>query len=116
MGSGARIEWVGCAIAGNAATDAEGGGGLWLDAHAQLKAAGLTLAGNRVADTAGPLPMQLRVEAKATAEVQGEVDGGSDGIYVAKGGKASLNGAEVREHADPKQDSADGGGVVSESP
>ena len=48
-------------------------------------------------DTAGTLPLQLRVEDKASATVSGIVEGDADGIWVVNGGKATLNGDNVPE-------------------
>lgn len=105
VGAKAKVQMTDCSITGNAASDAEGGGGIWLDKNAKLTAEGLVLSGNTVADTAGASPRQMRVEDKAMATVKGEVEGDAAGIWVVKGGKATLNGDEV-----PAQDEKGGGG------
>jgi hypothetical protein len=112
VGSKLKIELVDCAFTGNAATDAAGGGGIWLDTRAQLTATGLTLSGNTVPDSAGPIARQLRVEDRASAKVQGTVEGDAGGIYVAPGGSATLNGADVAAQAGPGKngDGGKGGG------
>jgi hypothetical protein len=95
VGAKAKVEIADCTIAGNAASAAPAGGGIWLDADADLKATGLGLSGNTVADSAGARALQMRVEDKANADVQGTVEGGAAGIEVAPGGKVKLNGADV---------------------
>ncbi len=103
VGSKAKVDLVGCAFTGTAAGDAGGGGGIWLDTQAKLTASALTLSGNTVPDTAGPVPRQLRVEDRASAVVDGTVEGDAGGIYVAPGGAAKLNGADVAEQSGPGQ-------------
>jgi hypothetical protein len=111
VGSKAKLQMADCAITDNAASDTEGGGGIWLDTNAKATAEGLTLSGNTVADTAGVRPLQMRVEDKATATVKGEVEGDAAGIWVVKGGKATLNGDEVPAQ-DPDKGPDEGGIVI----
>jgi len=103
VGSKAKVNLVDCAFTGSTASDSGGGGGIWLDTQAKLTATGLTLSANTVPDTAGALPRQMRVENKATADVKGTVEGDVDGIYVAQGGKAKLNGADVPPQPPPNK-------------
>jgi hypothetical protein len=112
VGSKAKLQMADCAITDNAASDAEGGGGIWLDTSAKLTAEGLTLSGNTAADTAGARPLQMRVEDKATAAVKGEVEGDAAGIWVAKGGKATLNGDDVPEEGGNGGKGPDEDGIV----
>lgn len=114
VGAKAKVDLVDCAFTGNAAGDAGGGGGIWLDTGAKLTATGLTLSGNTVPDTAGTLSRQMRVENKATADVKGTVEGDADGIYVVAGGSAKLNGEDVPKQTgpDPKAGPPADSGVV----
>ncbi|MBW8889151.1 MAG: hypothetical protein JF616_15460 [Fibrobacteres bacterium] len=112
VGSKAKVDLVDCAFTGNFASDSGGGGGIWLDTQAKLTATGLTLSGNTVPDTAGALPRQMRVENKATADVKGTVEGDGDGIYVAQGGKAKLNGDDVPPQPAPDKKGKNDSGIV----
>jgi hypothetical protein len=95
VGKKARLELVDCAIIGNAAVTAGAGGGIWLDQGAEVKATGAVLSGNTVPDSAGARPLQVRVEDKANADIEGTVEGGEAGFEVIKKGSAKLNGAAV---------------------
>jgi hypothetical protein len=108
----AKVTLTGCSITGNASAMG-GGGGIWLDQEARLTAKDLTLTGNTVADTAGARPLQMHVEDRATADVQGTVEGDAAGIEVVKGGKAKLNGADVPAAPDPKPAPVPDSGAVA---
>ena len=95
LGAKAKLNLLDCAIIGNTATGAASGGGIWLDKQATLTATALTLTGNSVPDSAGTRALQVRVEDKGNAVIEGTVDGGAAGIELAPGGKAKLNGVDV---------------------
>lgn len=95
VGEKAKVELADCSITGNTSVTAGSGGGIWIGRQADLKAAGLVLSGNAVPDSAGTRTLQIRVEDKAKADINGTVEGGAGGFEVAEGGSAKLKGADV---------------------
>ncbi|MDQ3003602.1 MAG: hypothetical protein M3Y08_20390, partial [Fibrobacterota bacterium] len=94
VGANARVVLSNCSISGNVSTGVLSGGGIWLDEKAKITALGLSLSGNAVPDSVGVKAVQMRVEEKADADLEGTVEGGIAGIEIAPGGKVKLNGID----------------------